>query len=83
MADRGAPQGNQNARKETTGHRLVIYLSAEDIKLLRFVLEKHGHEDTSDAACDELARSAAKMGVNLLLQPDKYELATKRVIKED
>lgn len=82
MADRGAPKGNQNARKETAGRKLVVYLTAEDIKLLRFILEKHGHEDLSDAACNELARSAAKMGINLLLNPEYYETATKRVLKE-
>jgi hypothetical protein len=77
---KGAPQGNQNARKEETGCKLTIYLTIEDLRQLRYILQKYGHEDVSIEACKTLARSGAKMGINLLLQPDKYELATKRVI---
>jgi hypothetical protein len=78
---KGAPQGNQNARKEATGRRLVVYLTADDLSLLRYVQEKY-EGDTSDAACMDLARKAAKCGINNLLNPEYYEVATRRVLKE-
>lgn len=80
MAGKGAPAGNTNAKKETTGRRLVVYLTADDIQLLRYVLEKYGHDDLSDSACLDLARKAAKAGINNLLNPEYYEVATKRLI---
>lgn len=81
MADRGAPNGNKNAKKEAAGRKLVVYLSADDLQLLRYVQEKY-EGDTSDAACLDLARKAAKCGINNLLNPEYYEVATKRVLKE-
>ena len=81
MTDRGAPKGNKNAKKEATGRKLVVYLSADDLQLLRYVQEKY-EGDTSDAACLDLARKAAKCGINNLLNPEYYETATKRVLKE-
>lgn len=79
MAGKGAPEGNQYAKKKNTGHKIGMYLSAEDLQLLRFVQEKHG-QDTSDAACYDLARKAAKMGINMLLRPEYYEIATRKVV---
>lgn len=79
---KGAPKGNTNARKETTGRRLVVYLTADELSLLRYVQEKH-EGDTSDSACLDLARKAAKAGINNLLNPEYYEIATKRVLNEE
>lgn len=78
MAGTGAPEGNQYAKKEMTGHKIGLYLSVEDMQILRFVQEKYG-QDTSDTACVNLARKAAKMGINMLLLSEYYEIATKRV----
>jgi hypothetical protein len=78
---KGAPQGNQNARKEATGRRLVVYLTADELSLLRYVQEKY-EGDTSEAACMDLARKAAKLGINNLLNPEYYQSATRRVLKE-
>ena len=72
MAGKGAPEGNQYAKKEDTGRTISLYLSAEDMKLLHYVLEQH-HLDSSDAACVVLARQAAKSGINSLLLPRKYQ----------
>lgn len=82
MADRGAPTGNKNAKKEATGRRLIVYLTADDLQLLRYVLQKYGHDDVSDAACLDLARKAAKAGINNLLNPEYYEVATKRLVNK-
>lgn len=82
MAGKGAPTGNKNAKKEATGRRLVVYLSADDLSLLRYVLQKYGHEDFSDTACLDLARKAAKTGINNLLNPEYYQSATRRLLKE-
>lgn len=68
----GAKQGNQNARKVVTGKAFTTYLSAEDMELLRAVLQRHDMPD-NDNECVKLARKAAKTGINRLLLPDEYE----------
>lgn len=68
----GAKQGNQNARKVVTGKAFTTYLSAEDMELLRAVLQQHGLPD-NDNECVKLARRAAKTGINRLLLPDEFE----------
>ena len=73
MAGKGAPKGNQYASHAGgTGKTISLYLSAEDMKLLRLVLTDY-HKETSDAACIKLAKQAAKAGINRLLLPKKDE----------
>jgi hypothetical protein len=72
MVGKGAPKGNKYAQKERTGKTISLYLSAEDMDLLRLVQTQH-HADTSDEACVTLAKKAAKSGVNALLLPHRYK----------
>jgi len=41
MAGTGAPEGNQYAKKGDTGKTISLYLKAEDMALLRLVLQQH------------------------------------------
>jgi hypothetical protein len=70
MAGKGAPEGNTYAKKEDTGKPLTLYLKAEDMELLRVVLQQSGKEPT-DKECRKLARKAAHAGINRLLLPVK------------
>ncbi len=72
MSGKGAPKGNKYAAKESTGKPLTLYLTSEDMELLRIVQTQH-NQDTSDKACRKLARKAAKSGINALLLPHRYD----------
>ncbi len=70
MAGKGAPEGNRYAAKGDTGRTISLYLKAEDVALLRLVLEQNGKKPT-DQNCVELAKRAALAGINRLLLPLK------------
>lgn len=72
MTGKGAPQGNQYARKGDTGKTISLYLSGDDMTIIRQILVDRG-EDASDAACVSLAKKAAKSGVYQLVIAKKSE----------
>ena len=72
MAGKGAPEGNQYAKKEEKGRTISLYLSGDDFALIRQILQDRG-EDSSDEKCIELAKMAAKSGIYQLLIAKKSE----------
>ncbi len=54
------------------GKNFSLYISDEDMALLRRILAERG-EDSSDVACIELARMAAKSGIYQLVIAKKSE----------
>lgn len=72
MAGKGAPEGNQYAKKEEKGRTISLYLAGDDFALIRQILQDRG-EDSSDEKCVELAKMAAKSGVYQLVIAKKSE----------
>ena len=73
MAGKGAPEGNQYAKKsEEKGRTISLYLAGDDFALIRQILQDRG-EDSSDEKCIELARMAAKSGIYQLVIAKKSE----------
>lgn len=72
MAGTGAPKGNQYAKKGDTGRTISLYLSGEDMAIIRQILEDRG-EDSSDQKCIEMAKMAAKSGIYQLVIAKKSE----------
>src|SRR6266550_2225774 len=70
MAGSGAPEGNTYAKKADTGKTISLYIKADDMTLLRLVLQQYGQEPT-DQNCIELAKKAALTGIYRLLSPMK------------
>ncbi|MEO6891586.1 MAG: hypothetical protein ABI324_21570 [Ktedonobacteraceae bacterium] len=81
MPNKGAPAGNSYAKKGR-GHTITLYLKSEDMDLLRYVQQVHNLPD-DDAACIDLARKAAKRGVNALLVDDRYQEAIQPAWKKN
>lgn len=73
MTGKGAPEGNQYAKKsEERGRTISLYLAGEDFALIRQILLDRG-DDSSDEKCIELARIAAKSGIYQLVIAKKSE----------
>ncbi len=70
MSGTGAPEGNQYAKKADTGKTISLYIKAEDMALLRLILQQYGQEPTSQN-CIEQAKKAALSGIYRLLLPMK------------
>ncbi len=70
MAGTGAPEGNTYAKKADTGKTISLYIKAEDMALLRMILQQYGQEPT-DQNCVDLAKKAAITGIYRLLLPMK------------
>lgn len=73
MAGKGAPHGNQYAKKEDRGKTISLYVSGEDMALIRQILEAHDLP-SSDADCVKLAKKAATSGIYQLVLAKKSEL---------
>lgn len=72
MTGKGAPQGNQYACKEDTGRTISLYLSGDDIAIIRQILQDRG-EDASDKSCVRIAKQAAKSGIYQLVIAKKSD----------
>lgn len=72
MAGKGAPHGNQYAKKESAGRTISLYLSGEDLAIIRQILQDRG-EDASEQACVKIAKQAAMSGVYQLVIAKKSE----------
>lgn len=73
MTGKGAPRGNQYAKKEDRGRTISLYVSGDDISLIRMVLQAH-NQPSSDADCIKMAKKAATSGIHQLVLAKKSEL---------
>ena len=62
MAGKGAPEGNQYAKKEAAGRTIGLYMTGEELGILTFLLVEQNKEVTQKAI-DMLARSIFKDAV--------------------
>jgi hypothetical protein len=62
MAGKGAPEGNQYAKKDAPGRTIGLYITSEEYTLLQNMLSHQGTEINNKNA-DALARTLFKQAV--------------------
>ena len=72
MTGKGAPEGNQYAKKEDRGRTISLYVSGEDFTLIRQILQSHGLP-SEDADCIKYAKKAALSGIHQLVLVKRSE----------